>query len=112
NVTYNNNYLEAERQFAVSSAISADKWSKVSERYNLQYRTVNDDKVRDEHRVLHDITLPVEDEFWKKYYPPNGWRCRCVAVQVRKSKQPGSYSAKAIEDFNKATAQIDKDVKN
>lgn len=112
NVTYNNNYLEAERQFAVSSAISADKWSKVSERYNLQYRTVNDDKVRDEHRVLHDITLPVEDEFWKKYYPPNGWRCRCVAVQVRKSKYPVSDSAKAIEAGDKATSQIGKDGKN
>jgi len=112
NVTYNNNHLEAERQFAVSSAISADKWSKVSERYNLQYRTVNDDKVRDEHRVLHDITLPVEDEFWKKYYPPNGWRCRCVAVQVRKSKYPESDSAKAMESGDKATMQIGKDGKN
>lgn len=112
NVTYNNNYLEAERQFAVSSAISADRWSKVSERYNLQYRTVNDDKVRDEHRVLHDITLPVQDEFWKKYYPPNGWRCRCVAVQVRKSKYPESDSVKAMELGDKATMQIGKDGKN
>lgn len=112
NVTYNNNYLEAERQFAVSSAISADKWSQVNERYNLQYRTVNDDKVRDEHRVLHDVTLPVQDEFWKKYYPPNGWRCRCVAVQVRKSKYPVSDSAKAMELGDKATMQIGTDGKN
>lgn len=112
NVTYNNNYLEAERQFAVSSAISADKWSKVSDRYNLQYRTVNDDKVRDEHRVLHDIVLPVDDDFWKQYYPPNGWRCRCVAVQVRKSKYPVSDSAKAIEAGDKATSQIGKDGRN
>lgn len=112
NVTYNNNYLEAERQFAVSSAISADKWSQVNERYNLQYRTVNDDKVRDEHRVLHDITLSVQDEFWQKYYPPNGWRCRCVAIQVRKSKYPESDSAKAMELGDKATMQIGKDGKN
>lgn len=112
NITYNNNYIEAERQFAVSSSISADRWSKVSDRYNLQYRTVNDDKVRDEHRVLHDIVLPVDDEFWKQYYPPNGWRCRCVAVQVRKSKYPVSDSAKAIEAGDKATSQIGKDGKN
>lgn len=112
NITYNNNYIEAERQFAISSSISADRWSKVSDRYNLQYRTVNDDKVRDEHRVLHDIVLPVEDEFWKQYYPPNGWRCRCVAVQVRKSKYPVSNSEKAIEAGEKATTQIGKNGKN
>ncbi|HUH26421.1 MAG TPA: phage minor head protein [Flavobacterium sp.] len=112
NVTYNNNYLEAERQFAISSAISADKWTQVNERYNLQYRTVNDNKVRDEHRVLHDITLPVQDEFWKKYYPPNGWRCRCVAVQVRKTKYAESDGAKAMELGDKATMQIGKDGKN
>lgn len=112
NVTYNNNYLEAERQFAVSSAISADKWTQINERYNLQYRTVNDNKVRDEHRVLHDITLPVQDEFWKKYYPPNGWRCRCVVVQVRKSKYAESDSDKAMELGDKATVQIGKDGKN
>lgn len=112
NITYNNNYIEAERQFAISSSISADRWSKVSDRYNLQYRTVNDDKVRDEHRVLHDIVLPVEDEFWKQYYPPNGWRCRCVAVQVRKGKYPVSNSEKAIEAGEKATTQIGKNGKN
>lgn len=112
NVTYNNNYLEAERQFAVSSAISADRWSKVNERYNLQYRTVNDDKVRDEHRALHDIVLPVNDDFWTKYYPPNGWRCRCVAVQVRKNKYPESNPEKAMEMGDKATMQVGKDGKN
>lgn len=112
NVTYNNNYLQAEYQFAVSSSMSANRWSKVSDRYNLQYRTANDDKVRDEHRVLHDITLPVEDDFWKKYYPPNGWRCRCVAVQVRKSKYPESDSEKANKAGEQATSQIGKDGKN
>lgn len=112
NVTYNNNYLEAERQFAISSAISADNWSKVNERYNLQYRTVNDDKVRDNHRVLHDVTLPTNDPFWLKYYPPNGWRCRCVAIQVRKSKYPESDATKAMELGDKATMQIGKDGKN
>lgn len=58
------------------------------DRYNLQYRTAKDDKVRPEHAALDGVTLPPSDSFWAEYYPPNGWNCRCTVVQVRKSKYP------------------------
>ena len=89
NERYNRNYLNAEYEFAVSSSQMAVKWKdyeKDGDRYNLQYRTAADDKVREEHAALHGITLPPSDKFWDKYYPPNGWRCRCTVVQVRKGK--------------------------
>lgn len=109
---YNQNYLEAEYQFAVSSAQSAANWANVSEDYDLQYRTANDSKVRDSHAKLHDITLPSDDPFWISFYPPNGWRCRCTALQVRKGKYKTSDSKKASTQGEKATNQIDKDGKN
>ncbi|UWY28817.1 phage head morphogenesis protein [Flavobacterium sp. TR2] len=109
---YNQNYLEAEYQFAVSSAQSAANWANVSKDYDLQYRTANDDKVRASHAVLHNITLPADDDFWISFYPPNGWRCRCTAPQVRKGKYEVSDSKKAIASGEKATTQIDKDGKN
>lgn len=114
NKNYNQNYLEAEWQFAISSSQSVANWAKIDEtgRYNLQYRTANDDRVRDNHRVLHDITLPQDDPFWLSYYPPNGWRCRCRAVEVLKSKYEVSDSQKAQELGEKATTQIDKNGKN
>ena len=89
--TYNSNYLRAEYNFVQSSAEMAAKWERFSEdgdRYNLQYRTANDDKVRPEHAALNGVTLPPSDPFWEEYYPPNGWNCRCTVVQVRKSKYP------------------------
>ncbi len=95
---YNRNYLKSEYIFATQSAQMASKWAeyeKDGDRYNLQYRTAGDDRVREEHRVLHNTTLPASDPFWDEYYPPNGWRCRCTAVQVRKSKYPESNSAQA-----------------
>jgi len=109
---YNQNYLEAEYQFAVSSAQSAGNWANISDDYNLQYRTAGDDRVRDSHDALRDTTLPKDDAFWLSYYPPNGWRCRCTAVQVRKSKYETSDSTKAIAEGEKATKQIGKDGKN
>lgn len=114
NVKYNENYLEAEYGFAVTSSQMAAKWSELGEssRYNLQYRTAGDDRVRDTHNALRDITLPKEDPFWSSYYPPNGWRCRCTAVEVLSSKYEASDSKAAINAGEKATTEIGKDDKN
>lgn len=109
---YNQNYLEAEYQFAVSSSQSAGNWANISNDYDLQYRTAGDDRVRDSHNALRDTTLPTDDAFWLSYYPPNGWRCRCTAVQVRKGKFDVSDSDKAIAKADTATTQIGKDGKN
>ncbi len=74
------------------------------DRYNLQYRTANDGKVREEHAVLHNTTLPISDPFWDSYYPPNGWNCRCSVVQVRKDKYPTSDPAMAMLRGDNCTA--------
>lgn len=97
--TYNSNYLRAEYNFVQSSAEMAAKWKRFSEdgdRYNLQYRTANDGKVRPEHAALNGVTLPPSDPFWEEYYPPNGWNCRCTVVQVRKSKYPATPHEEAM----------------
>lgn len=50
--TYNQNYLRAEYNFVQASADMAGKWEQIEQdgdRYNLQYRTAGDDKVRPEH---------------------------------------------------------------
>lgn len=76
NVNYNQNYLEAEYEFAVASSQAAAQWANLGgDRYNLQYRTAQDERVRASHQALADITLPKEDPFWNSFYPPNGWRC-------------------------------------
>lgn len=87
--TYNQNYLRAEYNFVHASADMAAKWEQFAadgDRYLLQYRTANDDRVRPEHADLEGVTLPIDDPFWASYYPPNGWNCRCTVVQVRRGK--------------------------
>ena len=97
--TYNANYLRSEYNFVHSSAQMAAKWEQFMEdgdRYNLQYRTAGDGKVRPEHAALNGVTLPPSDSFWEEYYPPNGWNCRCTVVQVRKSKYPSTPHDEAL----------------
>ena len=114
NKEYNQTYLEAEHQYAVGASLMAGKWSELSEgdRYNLQYRTAGDSRVRKEHEALHNVTLPKSDAFWNSYYPPNGWRCRCTVVEVLKDKYEQSNSDKSIKAGEAATSQIGKDGKN
>jgi SPP1 gp7 family putative phage head morphogenesis protein len=112
NEAYNRHYLEAEYQFAVASSQMASKWSNFSDDYNLQYRTAGDKRVRDSHDKLRDTTLPKSDSFWDSFYPPNGWHCRCTAVEVLPEDYKVSDSKKAIAKGELATSQIGKDGKN
>ena len=115
NEQYNRHYLEAEYQFAVHSAQSAANWANLQEntsRYWLEYRTAGDERVRANHAVLNGICLPKDDDFWTEYYPPNGWRCRCVAVDVLARENTLSDSKKAKELGEKATTHIAPNGKN
>lgn len=107
NNTYNGSYLRTEYNFARQSSLAAARWKqfeKDGDRYNLQYRTAYDDRVRTSHRKLEGITLPPSSKFWNDYYPPNGWNCRCVVVQVRKDKYAESDEQEAINLGSQATA--------
>lgn len=107
NNCYNHNYLYAEYNHAVGSSLMAARWQKIEadgDRYDLQYRTAQDDRVREEHAVLHGTTLPPSDPFWSLYLPPNGWNCRCTAVQVRKGKYPQSDPALSMLRGNNCTS--------
>ena len=102
---YNINYLRAEYNFCQQSANMAAKWEQFQadgDRYNLQYRTAGDDHVRPAHAALDRITLPPSHPFWEKYFPPNGWNCRCTVVQVRKSKYPQTPDSE-VEHLIEAT---------
>lgn len=108
---YNETYLRSEYQFAVTSSQMAAKWADVEQgkgRYDLQYRTAGDDRVREDHAAMNGITLPSDDPFWREYYPPNGWRCRCTAVEVNKGKYPVSDSKEAQRIGQRSTTQLDR----
>lgn len=109
NESYNKWYLKAEYNFAMASAAMAARWQgwwedEDRDRYLLQYRTVGDKRVREAHRALHNVTLPITSGFWDEYFPPNGWNCRCTAARVRRGKYPESDEHQAMLAGSQATA--------
>lgn len=87
--TYNANYLRAEYNFVQASAQMAAKWENFmrdGDRYNLQYRTAGDKKVRPTHASLNRVTLPITDTFWEEFCPPNGWNCFIEGTPILTAK--------------------------
>ena len=109
NENYNKWYLKAEYNFAMASADMGAKWQgwwddEDRDRYLLQYRTVGDKRVRESHRLLHNVTLPITSKFWDEYFPPNNWNCRCTVERVRRGKYPESNEQEAMLAASQATA--------
>ena len=81
---YQGAWLQTEYNAAIAGAQMAGKWVDYSAHPNalLEYRTIEDTRVRPEHAELNGITRPVDDKFWDTYYPPNGWNCRCTTIRL------------------------------
>jgi len=88
---YNEDYLQAEYQTAKASARMASDWKRIEADADvlplLQYQTIGDGRVRPTHQALDNIIRPISDPFWKQYYPPNGWRCRCTVIQLSEGQE-------------------------
>ena len=112
---YNERYLEAEHQFAVHSAQAAAQWAEIEREgndYDLQYRTANDGKVRPAHAKLEGLTRPQDDPCWSEIMPPNGWKCRCRVVQVRKGKYDYTDRNEVSQLVREATTDLDSQGRN
>jgi SPP1 gp7 family putative phage head morphogenesis protein len=83
------------------TAHAAGRWKQIERvkkaRPWLVYSTVDDSRVRPEHRAWHNLALPVDDPWWDSHYPPNGWGCRCSVISASDAqlKRWGIQPAKA-----------------
>jgi SPP1 gp7 family putative phage head morphogenesis protein len=86
---YNGTWLRTEYNAAVAGSQMASKWTDFEQHPNalLEYRTAEDDRVRESHALLNGIIRPVDDDFWKTHYPPNGWNCRCTVIRLNSGKE-------------------------
>lgn len=96
---FNKTWQRTEYYTATNVASSSDTYQRLIKKTRLfpywQYKTVGDDRVREEHWKLHGVILPANDPRWNKIWPPNGWRCRCYIVPRMASDVEGIVDIKA-----------------
>lgn len=70
----------------LQSAYAAGHWEKIQEQSAaapyLLYDAVDDHRTRADHAAMDGTILPVGSTFWDTFYPPNGYGCRCGAIQL------------------------------
>lgn len=82
NTRYNRTWLSTERDTAIAGAQMAASWTRFGEDSTLKYITVGDSQVRPGHRKLNGVKKKKIHPFWKTYYPPNGYKCRCDVTET------------------------------
>lgn len=73
-------------------ARAAGQWKRIQAlkagRPYLLYSAMRDGRTRPKHRIWggidsgRPIVLPVDHPAWRWMYPPNGWNCRCLVIQL------------------------------
>ena len=69
--------------------------------WGYEYSSVGDDRVRPSHAALDGWRAPKDDPQWRRVFPPNGWNCRCTAIEIFKG------DAEAVHSGALKTVRID-----
>ena len=79
-------YLDNVFRTNIQSAYSRGRWieqqANKDKRPYLMYMAIIDSRTRPTHMKLHRIVRHIDDPFWKKFYPPWGFRCRCYVLAL------------------------------
>lgn len=74
-----------------------------------QYQTAGDEQVRETHAVMEGRVYRADDPVWDIWYPPNGFRCRCMVVSLseRQVKSMGlQVETQMPHDVDYSTGEI------
>jgi SPP1 gp7 family putative phage head morphogenesis protein len=89
-IQYNKNWLETEYRMTQSLSRNSARHERFTRELDVyqyvKYKTVNDERVRDWHKVLHDKIVKIGSPEYDLISPPLGWRCRCEFVQVNPTR--------------------------
>lgn len=70
----------------IQSAYNAGRWKQAEkgkrDRPYAMYDAVNDGRARPTHLAQDGKVYPIDSAFWRVWWPPNGFRCRCSVTTL------------------------------
>ncbi|MEO0682534.1 MAG: phage minor head protein, partial [Pseudomonadota bacterium] len=102
-------------QANLRSARAAGQWERIQRAKRglpfLLYQLGPSERRRPHHASKEGWVLPVDDPFWEKWMPPNGWGCKCHVRQISRSEaeRRGLIDAPKIPDVeveNSRTGEV------
>lgn len=108
---YNETWLQAEFETAVTQARTAKQWTTEIQPEKdvlpfLKYTTVGDKRVRPDHAVLDGVIKSVDDPFWNTFMPANGFRCRCTVEQVGEGAKVSRFSKAKLKTLEEGIPKL------
>jgi len=86
----------------MQAAYQAGRWAQFERTKDalpiLVYSAVNDSRTRPTHRAMHGMAFPMDHPFWKRFYPPNGYNCRCTARPMSR-EQANALGVKVLDEI-------------
>lgn len=50
--------------------------------WGYEYSAVGDNRTRPNHLAVNGVVLPKNDAWWKRWWAPAGWNCRCTQLEL------------------------------
>lgn len=73
-----------------------------------QYKTLEDNRVREDHRRLHNMIWLNNDPVWNRIWPPNGWNCRCYIKPLNEDEKNNSAVQPKTSSDEQLNSIVDK----
>lgn len=80
-------------QVAYSAGHRSEQLENIDSRPWWQYVGILDSRIRPAHRALHGLVFRFDDPFWQRFYPPNGWNCRCTVRALTRDQMQERIAA-------------------
>lgn len=94
--TFNEARLRLIHDTNVRQALAAGQWQRMLRNQArapyARYVSMDDDRVRADHRAWHNTVLPITHPWWSTHRPPNGYHCRCRVVALTQAQFDRGYS--------------------
>ena len=85
NKDFNEDWLLTEYNLSIAVGQNAAAYHRFFNEQDLtryvKYHTIGDNKVREQHRILDGKIFDLNDKEAMRFFPPNGYGCRCEMLQ-------------------------------